>query len=115
MLPSHELSEANSTTELFFCPEEGCIKSYQRFSALQHHLDCGKHERVLEHETLFDKAVRGYAVRLEEQFESVPQVQQNTESQTTANQPCLQVGWALTASKESKTRFNEKKKNYLLC
>ena len=112
--PSDELSEATSTTELFFCPEEGCIKSYQRFSALQHHLDCGKHERALERETLLDKAVRGYAVRLEEQFENVPQLQQNTESQTTANQPSLPMGWALKASKASKTRFNEKQKNYLL-
>ena len=61
-----------------------------------------------------DKAVRGYAVRLEEQFESVPQLQQNTESQTTANQPSLPMGWALKASKATKTRFNEKQKNYLL-
>ena len=114
MLPSQELSEANSTTELFFCLDKGCIKSYQQFSALQHHLDCRKHERVLEQETLLDKAVRGYAVRLEEQFESVPRVQHNIESQATANQPCLPMGWALKASKESKTRFKEKQKNFLL-
>ena len=39
------------SSQLFFCPEEGCINSYQRFVALQHHLDCGKHERTLERET----------------------------------------------------------------
>ena len=78
MLPSHELSEANSTTELSFRPEKGCIKSYQWFSALQHHLDCRKHERVLEQETLLDKAVRGYAIQLEEQFENVPRVQRKS-------------------------------------
>ena len=53
----------------------------------------------MENETFLDKAVRGYAVRLEEQFESVPRVQQNTESQTTANQTCLPMGWGLKGSK----------------
>ena len=45
---------------LFSCPEEACVKEYQRFSSLQHHLDLGKHERALEHATLLDRAVLGY-------------------------------------------------------
>ncbi|KAK3742848.1 hypothetical protein QZH41_004530 [Actinostola sp. cb2023] len=49
------------TDSLFSCPEEGCMKTYQRFSALQHHLDCGKHQRALENETLLDRAAHGYA------------------------------------------------------
>ena len=39
-------------TDLFFCPEEGCIKSFQQYSSLEKHLDCGKHKYALEHETL---------------------------------------------------------------
>ena len=35
---------------------------------MQRHLDCGKHVQALESETMLDKAVRGYAVRLEGQF-----------------------------------------------
>ena len=58
---------------LYPCPEEGCTKSYQRFSSLQNHLDCGKHVRSLEQESMIDKAVRGYAARLEGQFAGVPQ------------------------------------------
>ena len=50
---------------LYPCPEEGCTKSYQRFSSLQNHLDCGRHVRSLEQESMIDKAVRGYAARLE--------------------------------------------------
>lgn len=111
---SDESSDPPVTSQLFFCSEEGCIKSYQRFSALQLHLDCGKHERTLERETLLDKAVRGYAVRLEEQFESVPQLQQSTGNLTTANQPLLPMGWALKASQASRARFNDKQKDYLL-
>ena len=63
---------------LYACPEEGCTKSYQRFSALQKHLDCGQHVRALESETMLDKAVRGYAARLEGQFASVPQFGEDT-------------------------------------
>ena len=111
---SDESSGPPATSQLFFCPEAGCIKSYQRFSALQLHLDCGKHERTLERETLLDKAVRGYAVRLEEQFESVPQLQQSTGNLTTANQPSIPMGWALKASQALRARFNEKLKDYLL-
>lgn len=39
----------------FACPQEGCIKVYQSFSALQKHLDVGKHLRKLEHETPYDQ------------------------------------------------------------
>ena len=48
----------------FSCPEDGCVKMYQRFSFFQHHPDLGKHERALENETLLDRAVLVYADRL---------------------------------------------------
>ena len=66
-------SLSSESSELYACQEEGCTKSYQRFSALQRHLDCGKHVRALESETMLDKVVRGYAARLEGEFTSVPQ------------------------------------------
>ena len=58
---SDETPDDTASSQLVFCPEEGCMKSYQRFAALQYHLDCGKHERKLEREPLLDKAVHGYA------------------------------------------------------
>ncbi|CAB4030366.1 Transposable element P transposase [Paramuricea clavata] len=57
---------SDNTVHPFACPEEGCTKTYQRFSALQHHFDSEKHERALERETLLDKAILGYAIRLDE-------------------------------------------------
>ena len=45
--------EKECHNKLFSCPEEGCIKSFQRFSSLQHHLDVGRHNYALENETLF--------------------------------------------------------------
>ena len=58
----------------FFCSKEGCIKSYQRHSSLQKHLECGRHKYVLEYETLYDRAVLGYASRLEKGPSAVPQL-----------------------------------------
>ena len=55
-----------SSDKLFCCPEEDCVKSFQRYSNLQYHLECGKHKKVLEHETLLDKAMIDYANKLEQ-------------------------------------------------
>ena len=111
---SDESPDDTASSQLFFCPEEGYIKSYQRFAALQHHLDCGKHERKLERETLLDKAVHGYAARLEKQTASVPQLQQCVESGRAPNRCLLSMGWALKTSQASRARFTDKQKNYLL-
>jgi len=43
--------EEDEDRALFTCPEEGCIKVYQSFAALQRHLDLGKKLIRLECET----------------------------------------------------------------
>ena len=98
---------------LFSCPEEGCMKEYQRFSSLQRHLDLGKHERALEHATLLDRAVLGYADRLQEQSSGIPQIQQVRKRLNPSNHPCLPMGWALKSSHVKRTRFTEKQRDYL--
>ena len=75
--PSDSVSSNESSTEesnfgLLPCSEEGCIKRYQRYSSLQQHLDCGKHHRVIENESLLDRAIAGYSERLHVQFGGVP-------------------------------------------
>ena len=101
-----------STVPLFSCPEEGCVKTYQRFSSLQHHLDLGKHERALENETFLDRAVLAYADRLQEQFCGIPQIQARKRLNLTSH-PCLPMGWALKSGHVRRTRFTEKQKDYL--
>ena len=102
---------------LYPCPEEGCTKSYQRFSSLQNHLDCGKHVRSLEQESMIDKAVRGYAARLEGQFAGVPQfgdrARAGREDQSTTQKTTVSMGWALKSSQGGKTRFSDKQRDYL--
>ena len=49
----------NSPDDILFpCPEEGCVKTYSRFANLQTHLDTGKHQMMLEQETLYHRAKR---------------------------------------------------------
>ena len=100
------------TVPLISCPEEGCVKTYQIFSSLQHHLDLGKHERALENETFLDRAVLAYADRLQEQFCGIPQIKARKRLNLT-NHPCLPMGWALKSSHVRRTRFTEKQKDYL--
>lgn len=62
-----DIVDDQNESHLLSCPEPGYIKRYQRFHSLQRHLDCGKHERELEQETLFHRAAIGYAERLDKQ------------------------------------------------
>ena len=101
---------------LYPCPEEGCTKSYQRFSSLQNHLDFGKHVRSLEKESMLDKAVHGYAARLEGQFAGVPQfgdrARADREAQSTTQKTTVSMSWAWS-SQGGKTRFSDKQRDYL--
>ena len=111
-----DIDEDSSDSEcLFFCPEEGCVKSFQRYSSLQNHLDCGKHKYALERETLLDKAILMYASKLEQgSVCSVPQLSEGISTDISADTPVgLKMGWALKSTKEYK-RLSEKQKTYLL-
>ena len=60
--------------KLFFCPEDGCVKSYQRYYSLEQHLCHGRHKYALEHKTLYDKAMALYATNLEHGAGVIPDV-----------------------------------------
>lgn len=103
---------------LFHCPEEGCIKSYQRHFSLQKHLDVGKHEYRLEQQTLFDRSMVLYASKLEQgSSEIVGSDNQITLSSlqhgNDAESEILAMGWALKTSGKKK-RFTESQKHYLI-
>ena len=81
-------------------------------SALQAHLDAGRHKHALEKETFFDKAKRGYAAKITGEGTQVPTVGFRAAAQEGAVGDLLsllQMGWAL----KKKTKFSAEQKNYL--
>jgi len=72
---------------LFPCPEEGCVKACSRFANLQTHLDTGKHQMMLEEETLYDRAKREYSSKLTEGCSRIPSVQVTVQAKSDALLP----------------------------
>ena len=74
---TEELKTEQPDVGLFSCPEQGCVKQlqYERYSYLQQHLDSVEHSFVVEREPLLDRAMLGYAGRLEVRNVGVPTVQ----------------------------------------
>ena len=96
---------------LFPCPEEGCVKAYSRFANLPTHLDTGKHQMMLEQETLYDKAKREYSSKLMEGRSRIPSIQVAAQSKRDGLLP-LPMGWALKTIKK-KVRFTRKQTEFL--
>ena len=78
---------------------------------MMQHLDCGKHQRALEQETLFDKAVLEYAEHLEGQPTLVPVVSMVSTRASHADRQVM--GWALKSSESRRIRFTQNQKSYL--
>ena len=104
--------ENEQASPLFPCPEEGCVKAYSRFLSLQAHLDTGKHKRLPEQETLYDKAKRGYASKLMDEGSRISTVQLQCEEQSSQCLTPLPMGWALKTITK-KTRFTQKQNEFL--
>lgn len=101
---------------MFSCQEEGCIKTFKSFAALQKHLDVGKHMVKLAKESAYDEIKRKWT----EACHSVGggYVRGQTSASSSDDQspaPAGQVehGWALRRTRKSVT-FSEKLKSYLL-
>ena len=103
-------SENDQASLLFPCPEEGCIKAYSHFTSLQAHLDTGKHKRLPEQETLYDKAKRVYSSKLMDEGSRIPIVQLQCEGQSQCLTP-LPMGWALKTITK-KARFTQKQNEF---
>ena len=97
---------------LFACPDKGCTKSFVKYSSLQIHMESGKHKRRLEYETLYDKAIKEYATKLETGTSKVPLIHHEVTSSPTPTSSALTMGWALKSASKRK-RFSKKQKDYL--
>ena len=64
---------------------------------------------------MLDKALLGYAARLESKFTRVPQFGEDaTVTNVSTPQPHLKMGWALKLAQTSRARFTDKQKEYLV-
>ncbi|KAK3732767.1 hypothetical protein QZH41_006933 [Actinostola sp. cb2023] len=104
-----------SSSQLFFCPEQGCIKSFQRFTSLEKHLDCDSHTYILEHETLYDKAMTLYATEFEKGTSRNPEIPVEHHNVSPLDiGPGLPMGWALKSTTAKKKRFTDAQRKYLV-
>ena len=110
-------AESNSETDddtLFTCPEEGCVKTFQRFSSLHKHLDGGSHKYALERESLLDKAMLRYAENLESGASSIEENVEAIISEEYEEVSFAKVGRAIKHAHTSRRRLNDKQKNYII-
>ena len=94
------------------CYENASVKSFQRFSSLQKHLDGERHKYTLERESLLDMAMLRYAENLESGTASIEEHHEAITSEELVEVPSAKMGWALKRTATSR-RLNEKQKNYL--
>ena len=111
-LPEQTRVAAEEATSIFACPQDGCVKVFQRLSSLEKHLSLERCTRSLEKRTLFDLAKLGYKSRLEEGVACISIPAAVTVPKETASDKLIREGWALKCTKKA-YRFNEQQKAYL--
>ena len=102
--------DSGQAAGLYSCPKDGCVRVFQRLSALERHLSLEKCTQSLERHSVMDLAKIGYKSRLEQGVGALP-----TLEVTTGHQEAhfvLKEGWALRAVKKT-YRFSDKQKSYL--
>ena len=107
-----EHSPERPSSSVFSCPQEGCIKVFQRSSALERHLSLEACSMSPERHTLIDLAKQQYATLLSEGVALLPSLQFSGSVSNSNQSQSLKEGWALKETKKP-YRFNEKQKAYL--
>ncbi|PFX12863.1 hypothetical protein AWC38_SpisGene23111 [Stylophora pistillata] len=93
--------------------EEGCVKTFIRHSSLVQHLGYGKHKRILEYETLFDRAMIDYATHLDCGASKCSTVLEGSKPSLPTVPTTLPMGWALEWTQYRSTKVTDNQKQYL--
>ena len=111
-IPNANPVESNKAVGVYSCPQDGCVRTFQRVSALEKHLSLERCTRSPERHTVIDQAKMGYKSALEEGVGAPPTPKSSTLSQ---DYPiaAAKEGWALRAVKKA-YRFSDKQNCYLL-
>ena len=103
----------NGKEQLFACPNEGCIKTYQRYGSMIDHTLYGQCVFQSERESLMDTAKVLYCKKLLGENNAL-MVTTVTAAKSSLPSPhnVLDEGWALRSTKPSKP-FSEKQRRFL--
>ncbi|PFX23928.1 LINE-1 retrotransposable element ORF2 protein [Stylophora pistillata] len=101
---------AGDETVAFACPQDGCVRVFQRYSALEKHLTSEKCTKSLEKRSLRDLAKIAYKSALQgvgtiPTLQPVPGLERRTDC-------CNKEGWALKSTKKA-YRLSKKQRAYL--
>lgn len=104
--------ESNKAAGVYSCPQDGCVRIFQRGLPLKKHLSLEKCTRSPERHTVIDLAKMGYKSALEEGVGALLTLKT---SKLPQDHPiaAAKEGWALKAVKKT-YRFSDKQKSYLL-
>jgi len=85
---------------VYSCPQEGCVRVFQRSAALERHLSLESCSNTLERQTMLDLAKERYASLLQEDVGVIPSIRIPSTTQNDESQPSLQEGWALKETRK---------------
>ena len=106
-------SPGRHLSSVYSGPKEGCVKVFQRVSALERHLSLEACTLSPERHTLMDLAKHQYATRLQEGVGLIPALRAVPSSVGSSHQgEEVKEGWVLKQVKKP-YRFNQKRKTYL--
>ncbi|VDI16834.1 Hypothetical predicted protein [Mytilus galloprovincialis] len=114
VLPSINMPKTNAIKDLFYCPNEGCVRTFSRNSSLDQHVMLGFCDFRQEKQPLSDKAKSMYAEKVKESASfagSITLASDNTQSESSSSE--LEQGWALKFRK-SQVQFSVHQKEYLI-
>ena len=105
--------DSDNSQVVFTCTEDACTMTYIKLSALEKHIEAGKHTFYQEKESLLDMAKRKHANALLKEQGAIPKVSTIERGEVSeAADAELPKGWALKSSREP-VRFNETQKQFL--
>lgn len=104
-----ESSCADDCSNVFTCPEDGCISTFLRYGHLCNHLDTGNHTFSVERMDLKDRSRFSYAILIENRLTG-PNL--NRSKDASSGVSTLERGWALKKKREVK-RFTETQKSFM--
>ncbi|KAK3729002.1 hypothetical protein QZH41_002240 [Actinostola sp. cb2023] len=110
-IPATHVPSSSPSSGVFPCPNEGCIRVFQRFSNLERHLSFDQCSKSIERHCLLDLAKIEYASLLQEGVGAIPVLESKLLAPDEIHS-IAQEGWALRGSKKP-YRFNDRQKEYL--